>query len=283
MSTPSVRTIPLPILGAECCIDPQLAELPDATDVGNGIFFVSGKTIEVRFPGIATYRIEQGRSLTVRPEAGVDDDTALFYLKAAPFGLLVLQRGELPLHASAVVPSVGGGAVLIAGQPGAGKSTTAGLLVRRSWEVLNDDICRIVFDGDAPIVCPGFQSLKLGEEAISLLQLDGSDLPRTPSPRNKSFWHLEGRSEPAPVAAMFFLENPRGAFVPARRLAGMELLEHLYRHTIRQVLVKPLGFQEPHFRGIAGFAKGVPCYRIEGNQSCTPDVLAEHLERVVSE
>lgn len=247
---------------------------------GNEFFHVAGRTIEIRFPSIATYRIEEGCRVTIRPEPGVDAETALFYLKAAPFGLLVLQRSELPLHTSAIVPPSGQGAVLVAGVPGAGKSTTAGLLVRRGWSVVNDDISRITMQHGQPLVWPGFQSLKIGEAMMPLLQLEASALPKTPGPKDKYYWHQEGHREPASVAALFFLENPRGTFLPPRRLVAMELLEHLYRHTIRQVLVKPLGFQESHFRGITEFAGAVPCYRFEGNQSCDPGLLVDHMERL---
>lgn len=271
--------ITLPIPHAECRIDSRLPELQAVPVPGSEVIFVSDRVIEVRFKGIATYRIEDGRKVVIRPEPGVDDETVLYYLKATPFGLLVLQRGELPLHTSAVVPQGGGGAVLMAGVPGAGKSTTAALLIRRGWSILNDDISRVTFEDGVPTAWPGFQSLKLGDGVLPMLQLEEAGLPATPGVKKKRYWHLEGCREPSAVAAMFFLENPRGGFLPPRRVAGMEQLGHLYRHTMRQFLVKPLGFHAAHFEAITHFAREVPCYRIEGNQSCDPEQLVEHIER----
>lgn len=232
---------------------------------------------EVRFNGVGTYRIEQGERIAIRPLEGVPEETLEFYLKATPFGMMVLQRGELPLHASAVVPPGGGGALLIAGDSGAGKSTTAALLIRHGWRILNDDITRIVRVGDQLLAYPGFQSLKLGLASLPLLGLEDAGLLRTPGFKEKVYWHLAGIQTPVPVAAMVVLSAPDDPFEAPRKLGGMELLEALYAQTFRPSLVKPLGFHEAHFRGLTDFARSIPCLRVQGNRSVPTSILVETL------
>src|SRR5207244_417714 len=70
------------------------------------------------------------------PEA---DDAARLVLLGSCTGALLYQRGLIPLHANAVV-TPRGGAVLIAGRIGAGKSTTTLSLLRMGHRLLADDI-----------------------------------------------------------------------------------------------------------------------------------------------
>jgi len=274
--------ISVPLPDAECQIVRELPELDLQEMPGSGLRFAEG-VIELSLRDIGRYRMEKGRRISILPEPGVSSETLIFYLKATPFGLLVLQRGELPLHASAVVPPGGHAALLLAGDSGAGKSTSAALLVKKSWHLLNDDITRITFEGEIATAWPGFASLKLGDQSLRMLGLENAALPRTPGVKEKAYWHLEGLQEAVPVGALVILRNPQGPPTPPRRLAGMKLLEQLYLQTFRPWLVRPLGFHREHFTQVTRFAGKIPCFLLEGNQSLPPDELVQLLERCVEQ
>ena len=130
---------PTPIDGVEVFWNDSLERLPDSCERVDGIR-QSGGRVEVEVEDVAVYRMVAGTRIEVRLDAGSDRETARFFLRATPYGILIQQRGEFPLHAGALVPPWGGPALLVAGDSGAGKSTICAALVRRGWRLLNDDL-----------------------------------------------------------------------------------------------------------------------------------------------
>lgn len=253
----------LPIEGTEIVWSDALPILPESARVFDGIRR-DGRRVELDIEGIARYHVVEGRRIEVQVDAASDRETAWFFLKATPFGLLVQQRGELPLHAAALVPPGGGKALLVAGDSGAGKSTTSAQLVQKGWTLLNDDISRLVFDGGRAMVWPGFQSLKLSARSLEILGLDKRDAPRTKGFKEKYYWHVDGAKESSEAGALVVLADPEAVPTDPVRLTGMSVFEELYRQTFRPYLVVPLGFQAEHFRLVAKLASLVPCFRIQG-------------------
>ncbi len=270
----------LPIDGARVVWNDDLERLPESTEIFDGIRR-QGDRVELEIEGIARYHIVGGTSIEVRVDPESDRETAWFFLKATPFGILILQRGELPLHAAALVPPGGNRALLVAGESGAGKSTTSALLVQAGWTLLNDDISRIAFPDGTPVVCPGFQSLKLNADSLALLGLDRDSAPRTRGFKEKYYWHVLGGRSPCPVGAMVVLEGPDADPTDPVRLGGMSVFQELYRQTFRPYLVVPLGFQREHFRQVGDLASRVSCYRVQGMARIGADGTEALLRRLL--
>lgn len=272
----------LPIDGARVVWNDDLERLPESTEIFDGIRR-QGDRVELEIEGIARYHIVGGTSIEVRVDPESDRETAWFFLKATPFGILILQRGELPLHAAALVPPGGNRALLVAGESGAGKSTTSAILVQAGWTLLNDDISRIVFPDGSPMVCPGFQSLKLNADSLALLGMDKDSAPRTRGFKEKYYWHVQGGRSPCPVGAMVVLDDPDADPTDPVRLGGMSVFQELYRQTFRPYLVVPLGCQREHFRQVGNLAGAVPCHHVSGVARRTPADIESMLRRIVSE
>ena len=270
-------------------------------------------------PGVARYRITGGTLIEVALFPGAEPSLAEFLLMTTPFGALIHQRGELALHASAVLSPISGRALLIAGVSGAGKSTAAAALAQCGWTVINDDVSRITLEGNEPVVWPGFQSLKLWRQSCELLHLDSETLMRTRGGKEKYFWPGEAapQFQPVPIAAVVELlpskehaQDGRGVERPPEglrnvsspmvarsralcasdeppagleRLTGREVLGAYFRLTFRQPMVEGLGCQLPHFRHASRLAASVPTYRFSGCRQIGPRALAEQLESLVME
>lgn len=272
----------LPIEGARAVWNDDLERLPESTEVFDGIRR-QGDRVELEIQGIARYHVVGGTTIEVRVDPDSDRETAWFFLKATPFGILVLQRGELPLHAAALVPPGGSRALLVAGESGAGKSTTSALLVRMGWTLLNDDISRVVFPDGSPVVCPGFQSLKLNADSLALLGLDKDSAPRTRGFKEKYYWHVQGGRSPCPVGAMVVLDELDADPTDPVRLGGMSVFQELYRQTFRPYLVVPLGFQREHFRQVGDLASRISCHRVQGMARRGADRAESMLRRLLAD
>ncbi|GAB5537300.1 MAG: hypothetical protein Rubg2KO_35490 [Rubricoccaceae bacterium] len=90
-------------------------------------------------------------------------------------GVLLHQRGMLVLHGAAL--DVNGQAVVLLGEKGAGKSTTAAALIARGHRLLTDDLVALDPSASAPTVLPGPTQMKLWPEAIEAIGLDATVTP----------------------------------------------------------------------------------------------------------
>jgi hypothetical protein len=124
-----------------------------------GLAFVvdsGGKTIWAQWPG----------------RLGLEIVTAILLGRILAFVLHL--RGHVCLHASAVV--VDGGAVLFAGDPGMGKSSTAAAFAERGCPVLSDDLSAIRREGDGRLmVTPGVPRVCLWPDSVKFLYGPQSD------------------------------------------------------------------------------------------------------------
>ena len=125
-----------------------------------------GARFLLRVPGIARFLLTAGRDIRFEADAGIGPADIAIFLLGTAFGILLHQRGQIVLHASAV--RVGGSAVLFCGASGAGKSSLAAALAQRGFPVVTDDFCALDFDGaDAPVVQSDGRQLKLWAQTIA--------------------------------------------------------------------------------------------------------------------
>lgn len=136
-----------------------------AGDVGPFGIEQHGDALLLTVPGIARYRVRKGAEILIDPVADTPERNVRLYLLGSAFGLLLHQRGSLPLHANAV--EIDGQAVAFMGASGAGKSTLAAWFHDHGHKVIADDICVVGFDGKGePHVAPGLPRLRLWKEAL---------------------------------------------------------------------------------------------------------------------
>src|SRR5205823_7434147 len=104
----------------------------------------------------------------------LEDLTA--YLYGPVLGFLLRAWGRLALHASCV--RVDDAAVLLAGEPGAGKSTTAAALATRGHTVVSDDLTALSLDDGAATAWPAFDHLRLWPTSQPLVLDEATQLER---------------------------------------------------------------------------------------------------------
>lgn len=110
--------------------------------------------------------------VTVHPVVGADPGIAVVLATGAVLAYLLVRRGHVVLHGSAV--AVDGGAVAFVAPSGGGKSTMATLLCADGAGLVTDDVLRVDLDGPhapVPSVRAGATGLRLRKGADTLVGL----------------------------------------------------------------------------------------------------------------
>jgi hypothetical protein len=235
------------------------------------------------YDGIGAFLIRSGREIVLQPEPGVTDERVRPLVIGTSLAVLLIQRGGLVLHASAV--GIDGQAAAFLGGPGWGKSTTAAALRQRGHRLVADDITSILLDGDRHMVQPGFPIQRLSEETATALGHDYSSLRALPSTERKRQHSVAGGFDETPVVLdrLYVLADADGAEVQIERLSGHEALSELIRHTHGTSVVHGSGLAAEHLRRCAHLVATVPVSRLSRPRSFARlDAMLDAIERDVA-
>lgn len=171
---------------------------------------------------VGSFLIGGTSRIDVDPAPGIDDELLAFPLLGPVMALLLHQRGLLVLHASAV--NVGGRSVIFMGDKGAGKSTTAGAMIRAGHRLLTDDVVALdLSNAGRPTILPGFPQLKLAADAAGAIRIEDAEVRPQVHPQIDKAQHRlrEGFSaEAVPASRIYVLERGERAAVSPLPAAG---------------------------------------------------------------
>lgn len=209
---------------------------------------IAGSRFLLRIPDVARFLLSDGRDIAYEAEPGADDADIPIFILGTAFGILLHQRQQIVLHASAV--RVNGKAILFCGSSGAGKSTMAAVLAQTGLPIITDDVCAITGIGDGtPMVHPDGRHLKLWAQAIEKLDLAAQRGERVRG-RLEKFYVDPGAafSEPLPLGAVYALRDvrpPHAAGIERPNVVDAALI--LQRNAYRPLLVNRMGQKTNYF------------------------------------
>src|SRR6185295_2331346 len=139
------------------------------------------------------------------------EDTAT-YLLGPVMGFVMLLRGIVCLHASAIV--VDDKAIALLGPAGSGKSTTAAAFADRGYAILAEDVVTLDDCHDHFLVRPAYPCIRLWPASVKALYGDEADLPKLTPNWEKRYLDLTVRTEqfhqqPLRLAAIYQLDQRR--------------------------------------------------------------------------
>lgn len=229
------------------------ASLPDATKKG-ATWQIAGDRFLFQVPDVARFLLSGGREIVFEAAPGIAPADVAVFLTGTVFGILLHQRGEIVLHASAV--RVAGKAVLFCGPSGAGKSTLAAALAQRGFPSVSDDLCAITLAGAVPMVQPDGRHLKLWAQAIDKLGLAERRGAAVRNRLQKFFVEpAVALAEPLPLGAVYALREarpPHKAGIERPNVVDAALL--LRRNAYRPQMVNRMGQKAGYFRAATAIA-----------------------------
>jgi hypothetical protein len=191
---------------------------------------------------------------------------ACTYLIGPVMGFVLRLRGVTCLHASAV--AVGEHSIVLAGTPGAGKSTTAAAFARCGFPVISDDVVALAEDAEGFLVQPGYPRLNLWPDSVGALFGSEEVLPRI-APTWEKRYVLLGKngfsfaSRPLPLRAIYLLgAREKSLAAPViEQVAGSEALAGLVANTYVNYLLDR-SMRSLEFDVLSRLAARIPIRRV---------------------
>lgn len=179
------------------------------------------------------YLIQNGQ-ISVKLKSGYTYDAVSPWILGYCLSMALLQKGILTIHSSAIATD--SGAILIAGTPGAGKSSLAGRLLGHGYKLMADDVAAIRIVDDSCIVYPAFPYQKLCSNEIEKRKLDKNTLIYINEDKDKYLVPVSGifESTPQKLKAFFYLVKAPVNELVIRKLSGFEcflsIRDNLFLH-----------------------------------------------------
>jgi hypothetical protein len=255
---------------------PVPAELAEASAKGP-TWQAGPRQFLLHIPSVARFLLSEGREIVFAPASEASMPDIPIFLIGTVFGILLHQRGQIVLHASAV--QVDGRAVLFCGASGAGKSTLAAAFAQRGYALVTDDLCSVSLDAHGrPTVHPDGRHLKLWAQAIERLDLGQTRGERVRPQLQK--YYVEPKhalSEPLPLGAIYMLREARAPYAPGiERPNIVDSALALRRNAYRPLLIRRLNQRENYFRAAAAIANAAGVFYLTRTLDFAkmPDVIA---------
>ena len=222
---------------------------------------LAGDDFLIAVPGVARFLLHAGKAILVDPEDGATVTDITAFLAGTVFGILLHQRGQIVLHASAV--RVGERAVLFCGPSGAGKSTLAAAFGQLGYALLNDDVCAIGLDASgAPVAHSDGRQLKLWRESIQRLDIADRQGAAV-RPHVEKFYVSPGRAavDTLPIAAVYALRETLPPLVDSLEAANVvDAALLIRRNAYRPRLVTAMKQGDAYFRAAAAIVANAGVY-----------------------
>jgi hypothetical protein len=263
---------------------------PDRDDRGSPLLVALTRTSDggrwLRYSEGAAFCLDaEARRVDAWWQPPLIDADAATYLLGPVLAFAMRMRGLVPLHASGV--AVDGRAVLFAGTPGAGKSTTAAAFAALGYPVLSDDVVPLACAGAELTAWPGHPRVSLWADAADAVFGGVSPLPAYSETYAKRYLDLDGsrlpfQRGPLPVGAVFVLDGEESPMAP---LAPREAVVALLQHTYGTYLID-MELRAREFDLLARLVAEVPVWRLRwgtelGDVMRRCLALAEHVRHTI--
>jgi hypothetical protein len=253
---------------------------------------VNGDMALVDVPRVGRFLIQQGAEVLVEPDLATVERDLRHVLLGIALGVLLLQREQVALHASAISTPLGSGSdkeevcIAFAGQSRAGKSTVAAWFVRRGNLLVSDDVCALDLGrGEGapvtPKVWPGSTKINLDRPSLETVGLTDSPRESLADPRSRfavSVPSSEQRSTRLQCLYVITSVRPCPTESSIRQLKGHEAVQAVMTNLHGASYLPCFGLVQRYFGHCFALLEGLDVYSVQLQRGL--DVLDGQLEAV---
>lgn len=228
-------------------------------------FFQASKT-EMYFyiAEVAHYYVANGNMIIIEPDRGVDERQINSYLLGGCLGMILTQRNIIGIHGGTVI--LDGKGIIIAGPPGAGKSTLITAFIKSGHSFLSDDVSalNIIEDGEI-LIHPSYPQQKLCKDAVERMQYNVNCLKLIDTAREKYAITVEDKfcNNEVALSAIYEINvNEESKEVEINRITGREKINIIFRNIYGIQISRYIGIESCFFKHCADLASKVSVYKI---------------------
>jgi hypothetical protein len=213
----------------------------------------------LRFNDGTTAQITRGSRVMLFVPEDVEPSLVDITIAGPILGVVMFQRGDLVLHASAVRRS--GRAAALLGDSGAGKSTVGAMLHIAGWALVADDLVPVRLAGAHLMTRAGYPLMKLSPQSAELIGADANALiPLDAGSGKRGFLALDGFEEGALSLTALYVLAPGPLAVET--LSPPEAVTELVRATYVSHLLRSPEGRRGHFELATEIVRQIPVRRL---------------------
>ena len=286
---PELQSAPLDAETEQGAVDVRietfdLTGLWKSWDVGDDNFVARDGCLFFRIEDTGLFLMEQGQRIVVSPISEADPKKVRLFILGTCMSVIMMQRGILPLHGSAVV--IDQRAYAFVGHSGAGKSTLSAALASRGYPLLTDDVVALTWDaGGRAIVSPGYPQQKLWQPSLDGFGMEQQNYATVHAEITKYAIPVQHyfHERAVPLAGIYELvprpDHGSGS-VHLEEVIGLERLHVLCSHTFRGGLVTRQGLAQWLFETVSKLSASVEISRI--SRTGQDFTAFEMVERIIN-
>jgi len=245
------------------------ARLEDGFAVGPGLEVAPNAAL-LTIPNVARYLVLNGTSIDVAPAGGSDPDAVNLFLDSSARGVLIHQRGEVPLEATTVkLPN--GPCIALSGFSGIGKSTVAAAFIDRGASLVSDGITRVTLSGGRLIAWPSHSTVRLWKDACERLEIKTPGLKRVRNDMEKFYVPVPAERRPVELSAIIRLQL--GPEVQYSGVAPDLRTDAIVSSIFRKLLIELIGQVEKLDRVVQRIETACQIAVLSGAREGTPEDL----------
>ncbi|SDO00195.1 HPr kinase/phosphorylase [Alkalicoccus daliensis] len=226
------------------------------------------------------FAVERGVLIEFHPFISTSESKIRLYLMGSCMGILLMQRNILPMHGSAL--NIYGKAVIITGDSGAGKSTTAAALMKKGCRLISDDVIPVHWETETPKIFPAYPQQKLWKKSLDAFGIKDNNFEPVIEREEKFNVPVVDQFEnkPLPVGGIFELICSDNKNINVTRISGLSGIELLYKNTYRNFFIAPCGWEEWHFQAMVKLAAAADIHSIQRpKETFTAEEIASYILR----